>query len=340
MKKISYFGYDKFECSNCGNEVDELENYCQICGRRFYSLELVNLKNRVPKFIHKEKKENYYLFLNNGIEIDVDLEYKKQLFKYIKLLRIESYFNYIYRLLYQEDYLKNNVKVEREELLFFYYEYATKILKDVASIILDETIDPYDEYKTSFEWKIHHQNYSIELKYIINAVLDTINYNKELRKTIGVADNENPYYSEKSHLFVNYLITIAYSHATQRIVDDLNSTNYLGIEIFEDKDDEDELIIYLTPKGIMEVATLMNNTVKEDRADIFMQILNKIGVQGVENKELKEYYNAPGLLVFNNKMYRHYKQYDSSYSDYFIKRINRPYMNSIILETQANFRKV
>lgn len=35
MVKNTSYGYAYYECSNCGQEVDQLEDYCQTCGHTF-----------------------------------------------------------------------------------------------------------------------------------------------------------------------------------------------------------------------------------------------------------------------------------------------------------------
>src|SRR5690554_3197160 len=149
MIRRDNFGYDKLECSTCGTEVLEFANCCLQCGKKFIE------ESKIPKFIEKFKKESYFLLEEKGIKLDLDEEYKSQIFKQIKLLRIESYFNYIIRLIFQEDYLKKNLAVDKTKLLNLYYETSTKILKDNASIILDNSINPYDDYRTSFNWEEH-----------------------------------------------------------------------------------------------------------------------------------------------------------------------------------------
>lgn len=37
MIKKTHFGYESYECSKCGTEVDQFDDYCQICGRQFQS---------------------------------------------------------------------------------------------------------------------------------------------------------------------------------------------------------------------------------------------------------------------------------------------------------------
>ncbi len=35
MVKNTSYGYEYYECSNCGQEVDQLEDYCQTCSHAF-----------------------------------------------------------------------------------------------------------------------------------------------------------------------------------------------------------------------------------------------------------------------------------------------------------------
>lgn len=340
MIRKNHFGYEIFECSNCETQVNEIDEYCQICGRQFNSFQenFDNEKEKIPKFIKKQKNENNFIFDEDAIKLDLEPRYKKLLINQIKLLRIESYFNYIIRLIFQEDYLKKNLQIEKVTLLSLYYETANKILKDNASIILDSSINSYEEIYTSFNWEEHHLYYGKQLGLIVNTVLDIINHDKEIKQIIGLNENENPYNSQKARQFVQNLIVIGYSQATQRIEDEINNENYFGIEIIKNKNDE-ELIIYLTPKGMLEAPQFFSKIEKENRIDEFNKMLNKIGIQRIENNELKKQYETSTILVFNNKMYYHYKQFNLSYNDFFNKRINRPHFNSILLETQANYKK-
>lgn len=334
MIRKDNFGYDKFECSTCGTEVLEFADCCQKCGKQFIG------ESKIPKFIEKVKKETYFLIEGKGIKLDLDEEYKFQIFKQIKLLRIESYFNYIIRLIFQEDYLKKNLTVDKAKLLNLYYETSTKILKDNASIILDNSINPYDDYQTSFYWEEHHLYYGKQLGLIIKTILDIINFDREIKLLLNISENENPYNSSKAHQFIQNLIIIAYSQATQRIENEINNENYLGIEILKNNNNEEELIVYLTPIGMMSVPEYFTNIDNEDKIPKFIKLLNQIGIQKIENEEIKQKYDSSIILAFDNKLYVHYKQYNLSYNSFFNKRINRPHINSIILETQANYRKI
>ncbi len=289
--------------------------------------------------IFKKHKDVYYFFDKSSIKINLSEEYKHQLLKQIKALRIESYFNYIIRLIYQEDYKKKGLKVEVSELFELYNETVSKILKDNARIILDSSINPYEELYTSFGWEAHHSNYGKELELIIDTILNVINYDKEIKRVLGLSENENPYNSMKAHQFVQALITIGYSQATQRIKDEIDNDNYLGIEFIKDKEDE-ELLIYLTPKGMVEVSELFNNIDEKDREQYFTKLLNYIGIQKIKNNHLENLCKTSDILVFNNKIYCHYKQINLSYNNFFNKRINKQHMYSIILETQSNYKLV
>ena len=296
-----------------------------------------------PKLISKTKKENYYLLDENSIKLDFDNEYKNQLYKQIPLLRIESYFNYIIRLIFQEDYLKKGLTIDKSNLLNLYYQTSAKILKDNASIILDSSINPYEEFQTSFEWEEHHLYYGKELELIVKTILDVINYNDELQQILDISKDENSYFSQKAHQFVQSLIMIAYSQATQRIEDEINNDNFLGIELLKNEDNE-ELIVYLTPKGMMEVPEIFKSVDNERRVTewnkILNQLFNQIGIQILDLKELKKQYDTSVILAHNNKLYYHYTQFNLDYNEFILKRINRPHLNSLLVETQANYKKI
>ena len=293
----------------------------------------------VPKFIHKIKKENYYLFDESSIKFDFENEYKNQLYNQISLLRIESYFNYIIRLIFQEDYLKKGLMIDKPSLLNLYYQTSTKILKDNASIILDNSISPYEEIQTSFEWKEHHLYYGKELELIVKTILNIINYNKELQQILDISENENLYFSAKAHQFVQCLIMVAYSQATQRIEDEINNENFLGVELLKNNTNE-ELIVYLTPQGMMEAPEFFTNIDNERKIAEWNKIFNQVGIQRLDLEELKKQHNSSVILAHNNKLYCHYKQFDLSYNDFINKRINRPHLSSILMESQANYKKI
>lgn len=290
-------------------------------------------------FITRSKFEEYHVLKNDWINLNLSKEYKSLIYSQIPLLRIESYFNYIIRLLYQEDYKKTDRKLDINILLKEYYETSTKILKENASIILDDTLDVSDTFQTSFEWKEHHLYYGKQLELIIQTVLDTVNYSTEIKDILGIGTAENPYLSIKSAQFCQNLVMIAYCSASKRIEDEFLNSNFFGVEIMEFNESE-ELIIYLTPKGMIEAPEYFSKFKAEDRNEELSKQLSKIGIQTINNQELKQKYFTSTILSFNNILYYHYEQINFNYSTFFNKRINRKHYGSIILETQGNYMKI
>lgn len=55
MIKKNHFGYEIFECSNCGNQVNEFDDYCQICGKTFDEThEFENYENKFKAIDYSE----------------------------------------------------------------------------------------------------------------------------------------------------------------------------------------------------------------------------------------------------------------------------------------------
>ena len=106
---------------------------------------------------------------------------------------------------------------------------------------------------------------------------------------------------------------IAYSQATQRIEDEINNENYLGIELFMNGVNE-ELIVYLTPKGMIEAPEIFMKIDKDNRVTewtkFFNKLFNQIGIQMLDLEELKKQHNTSAILAFNNNLYCHYEQED------------------------------
>lgn len=320
--------YNIYRCKSCNHIITSHNNKCGSCLFKNYTYE-------VPKFItRKIQNDNYYID-EYSITLDLTNEYKTQLLKHIKLLRIENYFTNLYKLIYKF-YFKN--KQGTNDLIEYYIEAAYKILKDKASIVLDKNIDPYDEYYTSYEWNNKLDNYSNDLQYIIDNILHVINSDDELINILGIEKNENPYLSQKSHQFVQTIIVLSFSLATLRIIDDYENDDYINIEIIKSTN-EYELVIYLTHKGIISAMDHFINIDKEYRSNELNKILNKYGIIEYNSNFLRKQLNSMSLLEYNNHLYYQYHQFNLTYNGFVQENLNLPRLKSLLINNQINFKR-
>lgn len=288
--------------------------------------------------------EHSYALKGDWIELTLDENIKKQLYNNICFFRAESLFSYVYRLMYECTYLHSSKNVDKQHLLNLYYKVSNKILIDRFGIISNPN---HSFENVEFDWSSNwYLNMEKEFAITEKTILDVINYSSEIAKAIGLDKDEDPYYSNKSAMFIQYLISIGYSIATNRILSDFEAKTQFGFE-FVDFNDKQDLIIYLTPEGMISFPEEISEVMKANNGDkagterlkCIRGKLEKLGINFITDKEqLKDFGNAPTISCLG-KYFSHYKQYNLSSNEHFNERINRHYLYSIVLETQASFRR-
>lgn len=285
-----------------------------------------------------------YALKGDWIKLTLDEKIKKVLYDNIYFFRVESLFSYIYRLMYECTYLHSANFVDKHHLLNLYYKVSNRILLDRFGIMSNNN---HSYENVEFDWSSNwYLNMEQEFGNTEKTILDIINYSSDIRKAIGFDGVEDPYESNKSAMFIQYLISIGYSMATNRILSDFESKSQFGFELVDFNDNQD-LIIYLTPEGIISFPEEIDQIIKSNNGDkggverlkCIRRKLEEIGLNFITDKErLKEFGNAPTINCLD-KFFSHYKQHDLSSNEHFDERINRHYLNSIVLETQASFRR-
>lgn len=288
--------------------------------------------------------EHSYILKGDWIKLTLDEKIKKELYNNIYFFRVESLFSYIYRLMYESTYLRSGNPVDKHHLLNLYYKVSNRILLNRFGIIVNNN---HSFGNVEFDWSSNwYLNMEQEFGNTEKTILDIINYCSDIRKAIGLNEVEDPYDSKKSAMFVQYLISIGYSMATNRILSEFESKSQFGFELV-DFNDKQDLIIYLTPVGLMSFPEEIDQIMKSNNGDkggterlkYFRGKLAEIGINFITDKEqLKDFGNAPTINSLN-KYFTHYKQHNLSSNEHFDERINRHFLYSIVLETQASFRR-
>jgi hypothetical protein len=289
--------------------------------------------------------EHSYALKGDWVKLTLDAKIKKALYDNIYFFRVESLFNYIYRLMYECTYLHSDKSVDKQHLLNLYYKVSNRILLDRFGIMSNNN---HSFENVEFDWSSNwYLNMEQEFGNTEKTILDIINYSSDIRKAIGLDEVEDPYDSNKSAMFIQYLISIGYSMATNRILLDFESKSQFGFELV-DFNDKQDLIIYLTPEGMITIPEEMSQIKASynddkggtERLKCIHGKLAELGINFITDKErLKEFSNAPTINCLDN-FFSHYKQHDLSANEHFKERINRHYLVSITLETQASFRRV
>jgi len=302
----------------------------------------VNVKlNLKTDFIKKKKINQNYIFEGNWINLDLSKEYKEILFKYIPIYRIESFFYNLFSYILKKNYSKDFFRINRDGLFYDFQMATEKILYDEASIIFDESFLKDENFIVNFEWDNRFKLYSKHFKYIVDDILSLINYDTEnnIKKFIGVDKDENPYLSTNAHMFAQQLAIIGYSIATNRIIDNLDNDNYFGLELMN-YNDKTDLIIHLTPLGMLECIELFDDLNQEQRRIEFENQIHKIGLKMIDSLELKATLQTSALITLNDNIFKHYKTDEVSASESLSGRTNNHFIKSVVVETQTNFTKI
>jgi len=305
-------------------------------------LQNINVQSNLKtEFIKKTKSNQYTTFEGDWINFRLSEEYKEILYKYIPIYRVESFFYNLFSYILKKDYSQDFFRNTRDGLLYIFQLTSEKILYDEASIVFDESFIKDEQFRVNFEWDDRIQLYSNHFQYIIDDILSLINSDKEnnIKKIIGVNNGENPYFSPNAHMFAQQLVSVAYSIATNRIIDNIDNENYFGLEIMN-YNNKTDLIIFLTPLGMFEYSQLYQNSNPEQRKIEFVNQINKIGLQMIDSEELRTNLETSALITFQNNIYKHYRTFEMSASEYLSRRTNKHYIKSVFVETQANFTKI
>ena len=289
--------------------------------------------------IKQEQIENIFVYGDDWIDLECSLEYKNALKECISYIRPEMFFSYLYRLIILYDFEKKSKEIpNNKELLSLFEEASKKILKESCYFLIDKYENPDEELILSFSWENYHINYSKQVDALKDSTLHFINYSKRIQEAIEVDENENPYTSQASLIFFQYIMFMGVRMAHTRIINELNNKSFLGCEIIKSYD-YSELIIYLTPEGMRNLTKILKMTV-EERLEIFNSFLNKNKIKKIDSETLKKTFNTSILLEYENNIYKHYLQYSDYLNDFMSERINRKHLSSIWAESQANYKQV
>ena len=289
--------------------------------------------------IKQEQVENIFVYSDDWLDLECNLEYKNALKECISYIRPEMYFLYLYRLIILYDFEKKSKEIpNNKELLSLFEEASKKILKESCYFLIDKYENPNDELILSFAWENYHINYSKQVDALRDSTLHFINYSKRIQEAIEIDENENPYTSQASLMFFQNIMFMGVRMAHTRIINELNNKSFLGCEIIKSYDYL-ELIIYLTPEGIRNLTELLKMTV-EERLEIFNGFLNNNKIKKIDSETLRKTFNTSILLEYENNIYKHYLQHTDYLNDFMSERINRKHLSSIWAESQANYKQV
>lgn len=287
-----------------------------------------NFSNRIDNNVFEYK-------INWLDEIFPNKNYRNELLNSLSSIRPEMLFYYIYYLIAKYDYSNNNIEITNPfNLIKQYKEASLKILKEKCNII-SENESIYSESNISFNWEIHHANFSNEFKDLKDSILDYVNYNKSLQKIIGLENDENPYFSVKSKYFFQDIMYIGYLMSLHRLENEIYSDSYFGVEIINFNNQID-CIIYLTPKGFINISDIT----KEKRNTIFNDFYKEKGIQFIKSNKLNELLMSTEIFTLNSNLYCHYKIPEENINDFMIKRLNRNHISSTMIEGQTNYKKI
>lgn len=309
--------------------------------------------------IKKEKKGNIFIYEQDWIQLDCSEQYKNVLYRCIRYIRPEMYFNLIYRIIIEYDYEVFGKEIDDNYVIFEQFKRVSKkILKDYCHILLpkEEVDKPQNssfnysvnkilkdyfnisltkdktkeqEDSSSFVWKNHYFLYSKQVDVLLRSTCSFINNLEDVQNVLGINKHENPFFSNKSNLFFQNLMYIGYLVALSRIKDEINNKSYLGAEIIN-YNNETDLVIYLTPEGMSNKSKMRHFTKEETLSwlNIFL-----------ENNNMKRIKSESVEIEIDGDSFVHYRLYPGYINDYMSNRINRPHISSILKETQANYVK-
>ncbi len=349
IKGINDYGLEQYECSKCGASCTYGDDYCQTCGRWFqYPDEQTSVRSDIDnhrilfshQVVNKDSNDNHFAISNDWLNFEMTAEEKNFAFKLLKKVRPDSFFYYFFGLIYLQNYKSSVLPLILKSILTDFQEGLVKLLKENVMILVDSRVSPDREFVPKFQWKRQFDNFGKDLQFFIDAAKDVINYNPDRYFIFGVQPGGNPYSSPNVNLFVQNLMLISASLAFQRLHDEIDNEEYFGIEIFH-VDNEEELILYLTPHGLVErlSGTSVLSKPKENFDEI-ITLLNDIGIQKINVPVLNTNYKANSFIVFNNKLYYQYLEHDENISEYIATRNNVSFLTALFRDGQINFRPV
>lgn len=275
------------------------------------------------------KLNTIYEYNCNWIDLDRLLVYKVALESCFNYIRPDMYFNYLFRVIVKYDFQDKNKPIpENDILLKLYKEISSKFLRDNCNIFLSE------KSELSFSWEIYHNNYSKEIEHFRDCTLDFINYNDNVKKAIGIEENENPYFSIKSSKFFDDIIIMGLRLAYTRILNEIDNKEFFGAEIVLN-----ELKLYVTPIGFKNLSKIHKLNPNE-RNEIFFDYLSKSQINKLDSEDLKLIYQSPLILEYKNRLFYHYKMEGDFMNDFMSKRINKTLFASLWIESQINFKEI
>lgn len=286
---IEFNKYNIFRCQSCSRIINnELEKTCGHCIFNDYSK-----FSYLPCFI--DKKTSY--INHETIKIDVSIQYKEYLLKIIKETNLESYFINLFSLL-----SKNSKKIiELSDYIYFfdlYLETSFKILKEKAFIVFKDIND----FETSCTWNNHLDLYLSRFQKYFDSILDCINYDKKLQILLGISSSENPYFSEKAHLFLQNAVTVAFSNFNERFLENLDNKKYINFEYYKFSE-ACGLVIYLTPVGIINFKNNIKSITASNYHDYLEKLLSEINIKYCTTIELSRKFKSDSFLLLNSTMY-------------------------------------
>lgn len=284
------------------------------------------------EIIKGSKQVDLFKYSEDWIDIDCSQEYKESLIECIKYIRPEMYFNYLLRLIIKYDFENKGEQIPpNDNLLRLFQEASRKILNEECGILTSDDSDK-DTF-LSFQWQIHHVNYSKEVDALLKSTQNYINYSEHIRKSLNIDSHENPYTSQKSMAFFHTLMYIGLRMAYTRISNDLENKSIIGAELVSH-----ELKLYLTPEGLRNLSQIERLTSKE-RWEIFNKFSEDYKIKIIESKALQSHFDASIILEYQSNLYHNYKIYGNYLNTYMSNRINNKPLASLWTESQSNYKK-
>lgn len=317
--EINKFNVSK--CQRCNNIIYSGEqNFCGEC------LFIANSKYPyLPHFI----KEYNYIINYEVIDFHEAKEYKEYIIKIIKITNLESYFARLFDIIYEKN--KENIDInEPLDMMFLFEEYLAasfKLLKE-KSFILFKDINTFETNYTLD--KITHKHSLLFQKYL-DSILDCINYDTNLKNFLGINSSENPYFSEKSHLFLQKAVTVAFSIFNERFLENISNKKYLNIEYYKDNI-YNGLTLYLTPLGIINYKNYNKINKSSDYKKHVNHLLNDINIKYCSSLNLSVKFESDSFIIHNDTMYCQRK---SNYT-YFPELLELNYLKLFIKYLTTN----
>jgi len=348
MIKKQILGHTYYECSACGNEIAAGSEFCSSCGH-FVSYttdpHFTEANNGRPIYpfqfnletVKKSKEGALHYLKGDWLNFELSDSEKELYYALMPILRTERFLCYFFKLLNYKFYEQKGAVGDKETLLKYFSEGLTKILRDNMQILIHPDASPSDLVKTSYEWLPQFDNFGNDLNFFKDAVLDKLNFSRELREIAGISSTANVYQMTELHTLLQNFMVIAAGHAYQRLRDEIENENFFGLEVIEIRGTE-HILLYQTPYGMLHYNSHIAKFDTKDRPAERLRLLFEIGVQKLESQKLHQMLDCHSIIAFNNKIFVQNRFNDDNLSSYISNKNNLPFLTLLQADLQVNYQ--